>query len=193
MDRGWPLGPYSGEDPTGRVHVTLDGAARHAAVVLGDGWRRSVGTAGLAAAVLQAFSAATTARLAAWAAASAVAPNAPGRGEAQRAAVDIGSLSRARRELRELRQRLAAMHRATETASSPGRRAVAVVTGGRVTGLELDPEWLRTAATRDVERHTGHALRGALALLSALPERALEGCPDLAALLAAGPFHTHPR
>ncbi|GAA5109787.1 hypothetical protein [Pseudonocardia adelaidensis] len=189
MERGWPLGRYSGEDPTGRVHVALDGAARDATVVLEHGWRSAVGTAGLAAAVLQAFCEATTARLVAWASADVVEPAPPGRavpGQAGRPTID--SLSRARRDLREFRQQLMALRRTTETASSPGRLAVARVSGGQVTGLELDPEWLRTAASRDLERHVGHALRGALTLISAQPERALASCPDLAAFLAGTPF-----
>lgn len=179
----WPHGRYSGEDGTGRVHVELDGAARDVAVALDDGWRSAVVPDGLAAAVLQAFSAAAAARLTAW----ATAPfGESGRPRSRRPST--GPSSRAWRDLREFRRRLTALHDIADTAASPGRLVVATVRAGMLVGLELDPHWLRTAATTDVERHVGHALRAALALIAALPERALEGCPDLAAVLAGTSF-----
>ncbi|MHA6616772.1 hypothetical protein [Pseudonocardia sp. DLS-67] len=179
----WPHGRYPGEDGTRRVHVELDGAARDVAVVLDDGWRSALGPQGLAAAVLQGFSAATTARLAAWATAPFAEP-----ARARPHPPATASSSRAWRDLREFRHRLTTLHHATETAASPGRLVVATIRAGGLVGLELDPQWLRTAATTDVERHIGHALRAALALIAALPERALQGCPDLAAFLAGSPF-----
>jgi hypothetical protein len=183
-----PDGRHSGEDGSGRVRVELDGAARDATVVLADGWRSAVPLAGLAGAVLQAFSAATTARLAAWAAAPAAPSDQgpPPSPQASRLATD--SLSRAWRDLREFRLRLTTLHAATETVSSPGRRAVVTVAVGQPVSLDLDPEWLRTATTRDLERHIGQALRAALARIATLPERALEGCPDLRAFLSGSPL-----
>jgi hypothetical protein len=74
------------------------------------------------------------------------------------------------------------------TAKSPGGLVVATTAHGQLVGLDLDPVWLRTATSRDVERNVGHALRGALTLISTLPERALESCPHLAVLLADPPF-----
>jgi DNA-binding protein YbaB len=194
-----PDARYSGEDSSGRVQVEIDGAARDVAVALADGWRSAVGSEGLASAVLQAFSAATTARLTAWATAPAtegtgpVAPAEPGQPpmqlpSPQERQLTADSLSRAWRDLREFRLRLTTLHRATDTVSSPGRLAVVTVAGGQLLSLELDPDWLRTATSQDLERHIGHALRAALAMIAALPERALEGCPDLQALLARSPF-----
>jgi DNA-binding protein YbaB len=194
-----PDGRYPGEDGSGQVRVEVDGAAREVAVVLADGWRSTIGPDGLAAAVLQAFSAATTARLTAWATAPATAgssPPSPGEPEQppvqpprpQASRVTLDSLSRAWRDLREFRLRLTALHAATETVSSPGRLAVVTVAGGQLVSLDLDPDWLRTATSRDLERHIRLALRAALATIAALPERALEGCPDLQALLSGIPF-----
>jgi hypothetical protein len=184
-----PPSRYSGEDGTGRIHVELDGAARDVVVVLADGWRSAVGSEGLAAAVLLAFSAASTARLIAFTtgpAAEHQRPIPPPRLQANRPTSD--SLSRAWRDLREFQRRLATLHGATETASSPGGLAVATVAGGRLVGLELEPDWLADATPRDLERHIGDALRGALTLIAEVPERALEGCPDLTALLAGTSF-----
>lgn len=179
---------YSGEDSSGRVRVEVDGAASDVAVVLADGWRAAVPRAGLAGAVLQAFSAATTARLTAW----ATAPTAPREQDRpawpQASWPTADSLSRAWRDLREFRLRLTSLHAATETVSSPGRQVVVTIAGGQPVGLELDPEWLRTATSQDLERHIGHALRAALARIATLPERALEGCPDLQALLSGSPL-----
>ncbi len=152
--------------------------------MLGNGWRSTAGPKGLSAAVLQAFSAATIARLTAWAAALATEqrplPIRPPTSPAARLTVD--ALARAQRDLREFQHRLTTLHEATETASSPGGLAVVQVARGQLVGLELDSTWLRTATSPDVERHIGHALGAALTLIAALPERALEGCPGLAAL-----------
>lgn len=184
-----PDGRYSGEDGSGQVRIEIDGAARDAAVVLASAWRSAVPPAGLPAAVLQAFTAATTARLIAWATAPAteqlpsIQPPMP---RANQLTVD--SLSRAWRDLREFQQRLTTLHNATETASSPGRLAIVTVAGGQLVAIDLDPDWLRTATSQDIERHIGHALRAALSMIATLPERALEGCPDLAALLTGRPF-----
>jgi DNA-binding protein YbaB len=186
---------YSGEDGTGRVRVELDGAARDVAVGLKDGWRSAVASEGLAAAVLQAFSAATTARLTAWATAPATKSTSAPSGEPGQLPTQLPwpqanqlTLYRAWRDLREFQLRLTSLHNATETAHSPGRLAVITVAGGQIVSLDLDPAWLPTATSQDLERHIGHALRAALAMIAALPERALEGCPDLAALLSGAPF-----
>ena len=193
-----PDGRYWGEDDSGRVRVEVDGAARDVAVVLAGGWRSTVGPEGLAAAVLEAFSAATTARLTAWATAPATEGTSSPPPEQtqlpvqapwpQASRVTVGSLSRAWSDLREFQRRLTTLHAATETVSSPGRLAVVTVAGGQPVGLDLDPDRLRTATSRDLECHIGHALRAALATIAALPERALEGCPDLQALLSGTPF-----
>jgi hypothetical protein len=186
---------YSGRDSAERVRIDLDGAARNVTVALEDGWRAAVGTAGLAPAVLQAFSAATSARLAAWAAAPGAAITSPLPDDQERGPawptsrqLTSDSLSRAWRDLREFRLRLEALHEAGETVSSPGGLVIVTIARGQLVGVDLDSDWLRTATSRDIERHVGLALRDALALIATLPERALEGCPDLAALVAGSSF-----
>ncbi|TQM09690.1 hypothetical protein [Pseudonocardia kunmingensis] len=178
-------GRYAGEDGSGRVRVELDSAARDVVVVLEDGWRSAVGGAGLPGAVLQAFSAATVARLTAWATGPARA-HPPPRRVAIRATA--GSRSRAWHELSEFRRRLTTLHAATESVGSPGRKVIVTVAAGRLAGVEIDPAWQRIATARELEHHIGHALRGALALIATLPERTLDGYPALRALLADTPF-----
>lgn len=63
MDADGP-GRVEGMDSTGTVRVTLDPAGLADAVSVGDGWRRSVGTQGLAGAVAEAAGAALADRAA---------------------------------------------------------------------------------------------------------------------------------
>jgi hypothetical protein len=177
-----PDARYAGADGSGRVRVELDGAARDAAVVLEPGWRSAVGTDGLGAAVLEAVSAATSARLTAWVSAPAARVQ-PSRTDRP----GVETMSRAWHELREFRQRLTTLHATTESVSSPRRRVVVTVAAGRLAGVEIDPAWQRAATTRDLQHHIEHALRAALALITTLPERALDGYPALRALLAGTP------
>ncbi|MGH8967486.1 MAG: hypothetical protein ACRDXB_19455 [Actinomycetes bacterium] len=182
---------YSGEDGSGRVRVEIDDAARGVAVVVEDGWRTAPTAEGLAGAVLEAFSAAINARLTAWAASppADLATDEQARPPAAPATdVTLTSLSRAWRDLREFQHRLTTLHAATETVPGPGRPAVATIAGGQLVRLDLDPEWLRTATAQDLERHIAHALRAALDRIATLPERALEGCPDLQSLLSTTGF-----
>jgi hypothetical protein len=180
-----PAERYAGADGSGRVRVEIDAAARDAVVVLEPGWRSAAGAAGLGAAVLHAFAAATSARLTDWATApvARVAPPSPSHGDRPTAE----TVSRAWRELREYRRQLTALHTATESVSSPGRRVVVTVAAGRLAGIQIDAVWQRTAIPPELERHIGHALRGALALIAGLPQRALDDYPALRALLSDAP------
>lgn len=177
---------YPGADGSGRVRVEIDAAAHDAAVVLEPGWRSAVGAAGLGAAVLQAFSAATSARLTAWATAPVADIEPPSPARAERPAAE--AVSRAWHELRGFRRQLTTLHAATESVSSPGRKVIVTVAAGRLAAVEIDLAWQRIATTRELEHHIGHALRGALTLIATLPERALHGYPALRALLAGTPF-----
>jgi hypothetical protein len=193
-----PEARYQGRDGSDLVQVEVDGAARHAAVALESGWRRTIGGPALGAAILAAYTAATTARLTAWAEQAAERRDTGDGGDAPAPAmVDrqvtwpratpamVQSLSRAFRDLREFGLRLTALHAATTTTASPGRTVVVTARAAQIVGIELAPDWLRTAGDSDIERQTGHTLRAALDDLVRLPERALEGCPDLQAVLAA--------
>jgi hypothetical protein len=189
-----PEGRYPGRDASGQVRVEIDGAARHAAVSLERGWRRAAGTDGLGAAILAAFTAATTARLTAWAEQSAdrrpTDPPASVLVDRPHATPRyLQMLSRAFRDLHEYRLRLTELQAATTTTASPDRTVVVTVRAGQIAGIEFDPDWLRTAGDADIERQTGRTLSTALDDLGRLPDRALERCPDLRAILATQPTH----
>jgi hypothetical protein len=181
---------YVGRDASGLVQVEIDGVARHVAVSLQAGWRRAVGGDGLGAALLAAFTAATTARLTAWAEQAAdlrqtdVAPASVQVDRPHATPETAQLLSRAWRDLQEYRLRLTELHAATTTSAAPGRTVVVTVRAGQIAGIELDPDWLRTAGDADIERQTGHTLSAALDDLARLPDEALEDCPDLRAVLA---------
>jgi hypothetical protein len=62
-----------------------------------------------------------------------------------------------------------------------------VVHAGRIVGVDLEPAWRRIATDAELERHVEQTLSVALRHCAELPERALQGCPDLAAVLAGAP------
>jgi hypothetical protein len=180
-----PDARYLGHDTSGQVRVEIDGAARRVAVGLGREWRRTVGAEALGAAILAAFTAATTERLTAWAEQPARPAPAPVLIERPPPTPEIFRLlSRASRDLLEYRLRLTELHSAAATRAAPGRTVVVTVRAGRIGRIDLDPEWLRSAGDADVERVTGHTLSAALDDLARLPEHVLEHCPDLRAVLA---------
>lgn len=197
-----PEARYRGRDGSGLVQVEVDGAARHVAVLLAPGWRRTIGGPGLGAAVLAAFGAASTARLTAWAERAADRRQPDGApasamvaSQAQRPPEVIASLAQAWRDLREYQLRLTELSAAAGTTAGPGRNVVVTVRAGQIAGIVVAPDWVRTATDTDVERATGQTLRAALDDLARLPERALEGCPALRAVLAAqqaAPLHVPP-
>jgi hypothetical protein len=192
-----PEARYRARDGSGQVQVEIDGAARYVSVLLEGEWRRSIGGHRLGAAILAAFTAAATARLAAWAEQAAdrrhiddaPAPAVADRpGQRPHATPEVFQLlSRAWRDLHEYKLRLTELHAAATATASPGRNVVVTVRAGQIVGIELDPDWLRTARDADIERETGQTLNAALDDLAQLPEQALESCPDLRALLAAYP------
>lgn len=90
-------------------------------------------------------------------------------------------------DLREFHEQLTALHAATRTASSPDNRARVTVRGGEIVGIELDPYWRGSVRDEDLEGHLADGLRAALTLITITPQQALDGCPDLLQVLAAGP------
>lgn len=184
-----PPAHHVGTDPTDTVRVRIDGTATDAQVTLEPGWRTELPPDRLGDAVRQAFTAATVARLAAWAegpSPTAARPPTPrGAGGSRpptREAVD--ALARAWRDVREFALRLTELNAAVRTAASPGALATATVRGGQLVALDVQPAWGRVADDDDLEHHLGHALRAALNLIATTPQQALDGCPDLVAALA---------
>ena len=183
-----PPGWYGGADASGAVRVRLDAGGGDVAVELERGWRTRVGADGLGRAVVQAFAAACAARLAAWATGPArrpvdgVAPDAaPGPTSAAAAGERVRAVLRARRDLPEYARRLAELHRAPAAVTSPCGRVRVTVAAGQVVAVEPDAAWIVTAG--DPAPALTGGLRAALRTVAAVPERALDGCPDLVDLL----------
>ncbi|MCO1657420.1 hypothetical protein [Pseudonocardia humida] len=165
------------------------------------GWRPAVGPDGLGPAVLEAFRVASLARLAAWAADHPTpdAPRAAGTGIAPGSAhrpvrpaapptrEAVAELGRAFRDLREFSLQLTALMRTPRTVSGPGRAVLVQTLGGQIVDLTLDPAWRRAAIDSDLEHRITAALRTALQQCAAMPAQALEGCPDLVAVLVRNP------
>jgi hypothetical protein len=185
-----PDARHVGHDASGQVQVEIDGAARRVVVSLETGWRRAISGDGLGPAVLAAFTAATTARLTTLAeqaadhrhVESAPAPVSIGRPHATEETLRL--LSRAFRDLHEYRHLLTELHATTTRRTSRGQTVVVTVRAGEITEIELDPDWLQAFGDADIERQIGHTMTTALDDLARLPERALENCPDLRAVLA---------
>lgn len=171
--------------PCGSVRVRIDGSGYDVRIGLDRQWRTVVGPDRLGAAVLAALDAAALDRLASWVS-GPVAP-APVRPSAAVTPERADRLRRAGRDLREFRGRLAELQRTESRVPGPGRRVTAVLRGGQVVGLDLDPVWRRIAPDAELERHVELTLSAGLRHAAALPERALEGCPDLVAVLAGAP------
>ena len=178
-----------GTDPSATVTVEIDAAARDAQLDLVEGWRSQVGVHRLGPAVVEAFTAATTARLAdcaAWTGPVRV-PATEEPQPRQSSAAEVQALGRAWRDLREFRIRLAELRSTDTTVTAAGGRVRATIRDGRLLAVELDGPWSTTASDADLAVHTGRALRAALRSVDEVPERALAACPDLRALLDHGP------
>jgi hypothetical protein len=184
-----PLSEFLGVDTTGTVRVRLDRCGRGVRVGLGSGWRSVVGPERLGGAVLEALGAAALERLVAGPDVPDAAPAASGKAAPVTTPVTapvVEGLRRAWQDLREFRLQLAALREATWTVPGLGRLVTVVLRSVQVVGVELDPTWRRTATDGELEHHIEHTLRAALQQCAARPERALYGCPDLAAVLTGG-------
>jgi hypothetical protein len=165
-------------DASGTVGLRLGRTDTDVRIRLERGWRAAVGPGRLGAAVLQAHGRLELARFAGWSREPvSPAPVPP-------AALDAAQLGRAWQDMREFQLRLTELGATTWTVAGPGRLVSAVLRGSQVVDLDLDPQWQRIASDAELEHHIGHTLGVALGQAAALPERALNGCPDLAAVLA---------
>jgi len=183
---------YRGADSSGRVAVEIDTGGQDARMVLEEGWRTEVGVRGLGPAVVEAFTAAATVRLGVWAATApsswmpAAARHDP---EKHRSlAEEAEALGRAWRDLGEFQIRLAELQGACTTVTDAGRRVRATVRDGRLLAVELDGSWSAAAPDADLVVHVGAALRAALHALHDVPDRALDSCPNLRAVLDHAPL-----
>jgi hypothetical protein len=173
---------FHGVAGSGTVGLRLH-AASGVHVDLGRGWRSAVGPHLLGAAVLEARGTASVERLRSWADARvAAAAHTTG----TRPAPTLEELRRARRDLREFGAQLAAVP-PCRVVSGPRQEVAVVVRGGQVVDVRLDPAWCRAATDTDLEHRLADALGAALRQCAAVPGQALDGCPDLAALLADHP------
>jgi hypothetical protein len=177
---------FSGLDASRTVRLWLADSGRGARVGLDRRWRAAVGPERLGGAAVEALGAAVVAQVGAWSGGSI--PSAPAWGTdrlGSGASLETSAhLRRACQDLREFRAQLAALAGATWTVPGAGRLVVAVLRAGQVVGLELDPRWRRVASDGELEHHIGHTLSMGLRQCATLPQRALDGCPDLAAVLA---------
>jgi hypothetical protein len=171
-------GHHRGTDRSGTVGVEIGAGSVDARLVLVAGWRRRVGLRDLGRAVVEAFDGALAGHLVAPAAAPAGAAPVPGG-----ATDDAAVLDRAWREMREFRSRLAELVGDPVTVTDARGRVRAVVGGGRLAGVELDPRWAARATDAELAEHVEQALRSAAAAVAGLPVRALDGCPNLRAVL----------
>jgi hypothetical protein len=176
-----PTARHPGIDASGLVRVELDPAGRAVDVHVHPSWPRRLGSSGLEAALVQAFSAAGLARLATWAGAGPAVSRPAHR--AREGAMTAESVLRASAELAEYRLQLRDRLAAETVSRGPAGRVVVVTRGGQVVRVELHRGWLATANPGAIGRHAAEAFRMAVDAVAALPDRALHGCPDLRALL----------
>jgi hypothetical protein len=184
---------YCGADPTGAVQVEFAGGrAPTATVRLAQHWRRTVGVSSLGPAVLAAVHAAATARLTTWASGtdedqrehpSAPRPEVPV--EQRTAPPDLETVTRAWRDLREFASRLTELHSAPSTIHSSGQHVAVTVQAGAITVIHVDQSLAEMAQDSEIERILTDTINRAFAAIAALPERALDGCPDLRRVLTA--------
>lgn len=185
---------FRGIAGSGMVALQIDDSATDVRVALRRGWQSAVVPHQLAAAVLEALRAAVIARSTAWLTDRGAEPaGAPATGAVVRTPAPVSTresaetLRRAFRDLREYRLQIAALGRTPMTVAGPGREVTVTAVGGQVVDLQLDPRWRVVATDADLERRITDALRTALRRCASIPRQALEGCPDLAAVLADAP------
>lgn len=176
---------HTASDDAGRVQVGIDATGLSVQVGVVAGWRRSGSAESLASATLAAYAAAGLARLAAGESEpSAIAP--PSRSverPPESASVARALLHRAFRDLDEFRLQLARLNAVESTVTDPGRLVTVTLRGAQIVGLDVESQWLRSANDADVGQRLGAALTAAVRAGRALPNRALDGCPDLVAVL----------
>ncbi|OLT17402.1 hypothetical protein BJF79_17775 [Actinomadura sp. CNU-125] len=172
MDR---VGSVRTHDPSASVTVVLDGSGELHSVEIVPEWRRRLSPEGLEPALAQAISAAYRQYSETWlgilADDMAGSPPHTGRPEPHR---DAGSFRRARtvdefdagdrhlvdmlHELDRHTERLEAAAAADRNREVDGGRAVPVVSGGRITGIRLDPNWIHRAPSSQIADEINRAI-----------------------------------
>jgi hypothetical protein len=169
---------HAGQDPSGRVHVELDGPGRDVRVTLVAGWRNDPGTGRLGQAVVAAHSEAVVARMTAWALEGQEAPPLP-LAEVP-AAEQTATVGDAQRELAVFRRRLAELQAVPVTVEGgPGVRVT--VRDGRPATVWAEH---RGRADPVLAEALAAGLRAALAAVADQPAHALVRCPALQAVLS---------
>ncbi len=169
---------HAGQDPSGRVHVELDGPGRDVRVTLVAGWRSEPGTQWLGRAVVDAHSDAVVARMTAWALESQDLPPVPLTDVP--AGEQAAALGDAQRELVVFRRRLAELQAVPVTVEGgPGVRVM--VRDGRPVTVWVDHPGRPDPALAE---GLAEGLRAALAVLAHQPAQALARCPALQAVLS---------
>lgn len=168
---------HAGQDPSGRVHVELDGPGRDVRVTLVAGWQRDPGHALLGEAVVAAHSEAAVARMTAWALEGLQDPPLPVAAVPEAAPTAVGD---AQRELAVFRRRLAELQAVPVTvAGGPGVRVT--VRDGRPARVCAEH---RGRADPVLAAALAAGLRAALAVVAGQPAQALARCPALRAVLS---------
>lgn len=175
---------YEGRDRTGAVQVTVDHDGQIQDVGLGGSWRNHIDPRTLGPAVVEAVGAAASQRVAAWAESVATgarrqfrvarsaggaapepvqtAPSPPfGDGLSGRRLLEL--LDGVEAELEGFQQQVRQRLNRGSDGRSDGGHVTAVVTGGQVNRLELDPQWVARARHTEIAREIRLALAQAQA------------------------------
>lgn len=191
-------GEFTGRDPDRVVEVVIGAGGDPVSMQVSPAWRRALSGKDLGAAVVAAVNSAAEARLTAWAASITNQPSAaagPSRPAHVGGSADIGDPSSRQSQLalRELfdvigeaTARLPELTRATEVAatspviSTNAMRTVRVTaTGGTVTAVDIDDQWLRTAQPDRISTGLRDALTVSAGAAAEARDKALDGGPEL--------------
>lgn len=193
-----PDARYEGRDATGAVWVSVDNAGRVCDADIDRGWRERISSEELGAAVQDAVTVATTARITAWGEAVAESDEEP-RGAPQVSAGDdiarglqqagaprpgtgtdrmylelLSLLERARESIGSVTAQVQAQMAEVYTGrSQAGHVAISINGGGQVVAVEYEQRWLARAAPTNIARETCEAFEAAYELA---PQT---GVPDL--------------
>lgn len=200
--RAEPAG-FRGRDDSGTIEVTVDDSNVVTAVGVPPGWRDSVEPRELGKALLTASNNAIVARLREQVRGlDAPAPDAGRRDDASDAYGNPSSpvarglvaeieelMARFPRDLALHRERLREAATATAVEPGPNRRVRVAASAGRVTAVEVDPRWARTARHTEIRMEATAALRAATGRAAPVDPARVPLPPSLARLreLAADP------
>lgn len=184
-------GEFTGHDDASAVEITVRGDGTPSRVELEPRWRRTVGDRGLGPAVVAALASAAVARMAAWGEPAAAEPRPavlvdPTRGgalgdpsSAQSKAVLqdlfdlVGEVSAGLHEL------AAAPAALPVISMNPGQTVRVTATGGTVSSVDFDDQWLRTAAPERIAAAVREALARSVEDAAAERQRWADSVPGL--------------